>query len=111
MVHIHADFGDEMRGGHRCDPRVGRAQGDSVLIGTNRLVDLRIQLRALGFQTFQWLLQHAQYPAMVVGHAPLERKLPLWKRGREATAGELGESGGVRFAGQELRPYGPLGDT
>jgi hypothetical protein len=111
LVHVHADFGDEIRGGYRFNPWDGRAQGHGVLVGTNLLVDLGVQLRELGFQTLELLPQHAPHPALVVCHAPLAREWPLGKCGAEATSREIGECGRVLFARQELRQYGPPGHT
>jgi hypothetical protein len=110
LVPSHANCGEEIRGGHRFDPRAGRAAGESCLGGTTRLLALRSQRRALGFQTSPLRPPHAQPPARVVCHAPWERQLPLWKLGAEATSAAIGAFGRVLFARAELRQYGPPGN-
>ncbi len=54
LVHIRSNLGEEIGGRPLLDPRNGNAQGDSLLVRLDVLVDLRVNLGAWCFQASSW---------------------------------------------------------
>jgi hypothetical protein len=103
LVHLSVDLSDNLHGGHTVLARnVTRSSMVRADLAVELPLDASVESLSQRLNRFELVPQHAELKAVGFAHRSLERLLPFGKLGAQLALCELGKSGGVRPARDEL---------
>ena len=98
LGHVSSDLCHQSGGCSLFDPRDRGTQGNGLLVVTDLVLNLGVELGDLCLSEYQLRVQDPQHPAMMLRHAALQSQLHGRQLRAQAAPRERSEFAGVLFA-------------